>query len=204
MTSLFPAGAGGQGPKGPVREPLHPDERDGSRYAPKPPSERGREPEPHRGVGVFRFAGCGLGVTLALVLLVGVVIAIGYLRDDPGRNPAPAGYRDAVCAGFSSLEQGTQALERGVAATSAAERNEAWRDVVDAVADADAVLTDLPAWDPGRSLDELLGSQIITLTNGAAVLRDGDASIDLEIAREVNDIGHDQLANARYGFTCSD
>lgn len=202
MTSLFPAGAGDQGPKGPIREPLHPDERDGSRFAPKPPSERGTQSERPPGVGVFRYAGCGLGATIALVAMVSLLLGLGYLRDDPSRNPAPAGYATAVCTAFEQLGDGVDALQRGVEASAGTGRTDAARDVERAVEDANATLVDLPTWDPGRSIDELLGSQIITLTNGFAALADGTATEDLRIAREVDEIGREQLASGRYGFTC--
>ena len=72
--------------------------------------------EARRGVGIFRFAGWGWGFTIALVLFVGAIVLVGYLRDDPGRNPAPAGYATAVCAAVEELSEGTRALERGVEA----------------------------------------------------------------------------------------
>ena len=137
-------------------------------YAPRPPSERAKEPETPRGVGVFRLAGWGWGFTIALALLVGAVVLIGYLREDPGRNPAPAAYATAVCAAFDELSAGTRALESGVAADGdPAERATAAAEVERHVAAADEALTDLPEWEPGHSLDEVIGSQIITLTNGA-------------------------------------
>ncbi|MGI8830384.1 MAG: hypothetical protein ACR2I5_11525 [Candidatus Limnocylindria bacterium] len=176
--------------------------RDRSQYAPRPPSEREQEPEPPRGVGVFRYAGCGLGFSIALAVLVGVVLLLGYLRDDPGRNPAPDAYRDAVCSAFASLGQGTEALQRGAGSEASAERRAASVDVDDAVEAANATLTDLPEWEPGRSLDELLGSQIITLTNAAEALRSGDASEDLVIALEVDELARQQLESGRYGFVC--
>ena len=72
------------------------------------------------------------------------------------------------------------------------------------VAAADEALTDLPEWQPGRSLDELIGSQIITLTNGAAALAEGEAADeDLEIAVEVDRLGREQLTDGRYVFDCS-
>ncbi len=154
-------------------------------------------------MGLFRFAGCGLGLTIALVLTVGVVTLIGYLRDDPGRNPAPAAYRTAVCAAFEELSEGTRALERGVDVDDAAEREMAARAVERHVAAANDALTDLPVWEPGRSLDELLGSQIITLTNGATSLADGGAAQDLAIALEIEAGGREQLSSGRYGFDCS-
>lgn len=204
MTSLFPPGAGGQGPKGPVREPLHADERDGTRYAPRPPSERDAVPEPRRGVGIFRYAGCGLGFTIALASVVGVLLIIGYLRDDPGRNPAPAGYRAAACEAFGHLSDATAALGQGAEAGTAAARVATARAVDADVAAANAALTDLPAWEPGRSLDQLLGSQIITLTNAAESLRVGNSvTDDLAIARDVDEIGREQLSSGRYGFDCS-
>lgn len=177
-------------------------QRDGSRYAPKPPSERGEPPARPPGVGVFRFAGCGLGASIAIFLLVAVVLALGYLRDDPGRNPAPAGYQAAVCIAFEQLSGGVDALQGGVEASGRSDREAAAREVELAVEDANVALANLPFWEPGRSFDELLGSQIITLTNGAAALADATATEDLRIAHEVDEIGREQLATGRYGFTC--
>jgi len=168
-------------------------------YAARPPSERAKEPEKRRGVGVFRYAGCGWGATLALFLFVGVVVLIGYLRDDPGRNPAPESYRTAVCAASAELSQGTRALERGVESGEDAAATE----VEQHVAAANDALTDLPAWEPGRALDELLGSQIITLTNGAGSLESGPVEEDLEIARDVDADIRTRLEDGRYGFECS-
>ena len=187
---------------GTTGKPSDADERDGDPYAPRPPSERPRRSEPPRGVGVFRIAGWGWGFTIALFGLVGLVLLVGYLRDDPGRNPAPSAYRTAVCAAFTELSAGTRALERGVADDDVTARAAA-REIEDHVAAANQALQDLPVWEPGRSLDELLGSQIITLTNGAAALREGSAEADLEIAQEVDATGTEQLADGRYGFGCS-
>jgi hypothetical protein len=205
VTSLSPPGAGGGDPKGPIREPLHHDERAGRPpgSAP-PPSERGSVEPDHRGVGVFRLAGWGWGVSLALALLVGLVIMVGYLRDDPGRNPAPAGYRTAVCAAFTELDAGTDALERGVAKRDEVELREAAKEEVHGhVSAASAALTGLPEWLPGRSLDELLGAQIITLTNGAGALESGPVEDDLEAAQEIDAEIRGQLESGRYGFGCS-
>jgi hypothetical protein len=63
-------------------------------------------------------------------------------------------------------------------------------------------LVGLPDWEPGRSLNELLGSQIITLSNGAAALESGPAEEDLEVARTADAEGRDALSDGRYGFTC--
>jgi hypothetical protein len=173
---------------------------------PRPPSERATEPEAPAGVGVFRLAGWGWGFTIALALLVGGVVLLGYLREDPGRNPAPAAYRTAVCSAFDELSAATRALERGVEANASGGLNVGANiaaEVERHVAAADEALTDLPEWGPGRSLDELIGSQIITLTNGAAAQAEGDASQDLEAALEVDAIGREQLNDGRYGFDCS-
>jgi hypothetical protein len=203
VTSVSPPGAGGGDPKGPVREPLHPDERDANRYAPRPPSERGAEPERPAGVGLFRLAGWGWGVTIALALLVGAVILVGYLRDDPGRNPAPAAYRTAVCAAFAELRAATDALERGVAKRDdPAQRDVAAREIEGRVAAANQALADLPDWVPGRSLDEQLGAQIISLLNGAGALESGPVEEDLEAARTADAQAGEQLSDGRYGFTC--
>ena len=173
-------------------------------FAPRPPSEREKGPEDREGIGVFRFAGCGLGVTLALVLLVALIVLVGYLRDDPGRNPAPAAYRTAVCVAFEQLSAATRALEQGVATADDAEaRATAATEIEQHLAAANEALTDLPVWEPGRSLDELLASQIITLTNGSVALVDGSAEKDLAFAQEVDAFARDELSGGRYGFDCS-
>jgi hypothetical protein len=203
VTSLSPLGLGDNDPKGPAQEPLHPDERDASRYAPKPPSERGSEPERPPGVGLFRMAGWGWGLSVALALLVGAVIVIGSLRDDPTRNPAPAAYRTAVCAASAELIAGTDALERGVAKRDdPAQREIAEAAVARHISSAVEALDGLPEWVPGRSLDELLGAQIITLTNGAGALESGPVEEDLEAARNAGAQAGEQLADGRYGFSC--
>ena len=171
---------------------------------PRPPSERGTKPERRDGVGVFRLAGWGWGFTIALFLIVGALMLIGYLRDDPGRNPAPAGYRDAVCAASAELSGGTEALAAGVANREVvAERNAARAEIEEHVANAVAALAGLPEWTPGRSLDEQLGAQIITLSNGAVALESGPAEEDLEAARTVDAQLRDQVSNGSYGFDCS-
>jgi hypothetical protein len=205
LTSLFPPGAGGGDPKGPIRQPLHPDERAGRPAAGSapPPSERGTIEPPHRGIGLFRLAGWGWGLTIALALLVGLVMVVGYLRDDPGRNPAPAAYRSAVCAAYAELSAGVAAFDRAIPVRDdRTQREAAQREIDGHVAAANDALTALPVWTPGRSLDELLGSQIITLTNGAAALDEGPAEEDLEAAEVINQQAGEQLSSRRYGFTC--
>jgi hypothetical protein len=208
VVSLLPPGAGDQGPKGPIREPLHPDERAGRvpGSAP-PPSERGTVEPDHRGVGVFRLAAWGWGFTIAIALLVGIVIVIGYLRDDPGRNPAPAAYRQAVCAAAGELAAGTDALGAAVeAGDDPAARDDAAREVETRIGAANDALTDLPDWSPGRSLNELLGAQIITLTNGAGAFADDPVAVtvteDLAAARTTDAEIAESLEGDRYGFDC--
>jgi hypothetical protein len=184
-------------------DPEKPAERNSDPYAARPPSERPKKAEPAPGVGVFRLAGWGWGFTIALFLLVGLVVVVGTLRDDAGRNPAPATYRVAVCTAFEELSAGTRALERGAGDDDPAARASAADEVDGHVEAANDALTDLPVWEPGRSLDELLGSQIITLTNGADALRDGSPEQDLELAIGVDASGREQLADGRYGFDCS-
>lgn len=170
---------------------------------PLPPSERGTAPDRPDGVGLFRLAGWGWGITIALFLVVGSVMLIGYLRDDPGRNPAPAAYRVAVCDAFAELSAGTEALEVGLAGRDDPElRDAAIAEIRERVDAAGAALAGLPDWEPGRFLNELLGSQIITLSNGAAALDSGPADEDLEIARTADEQGREALSDGRYGFTC--
>ncbi len=186
-----------------MSRPVERKDADSRHVAPRPPSERGREPEERRGIGVFRFAGCGWRVTIFVAALVGVIVLIGYLRGDPERNPAPAGYADAVCAAFGELSAGTDALERGVEGPAhRGARETAAHDVEQHIAAANRAITDLPRWDPGAPLEELLGSQIITLTNAAADLPDGGAGADLDIARDVDATATEHLASGRYGFDC--
>lgn len=170
---------------------------------PLPPSEREKAPDRPDGVGLFRLAGWGWGFTIALFLAVGSVMLIGYLRDDPGRNPAPAAYRVAVCDAFAELSAGTEALEQGVAERDDPDQREAARAEIEAHVDsAGRALSGLPDWEPGRLLNELIGSQIITLSNGAAALESGPAEEDLEVARTADAQGREALSDGRYGFTC--
>ena len=183
------------------------NEPNDDRSAPRPPSERAKEPGAHPGVGLFRLAGWGWGFTIAIAVLVGAIVLFGYLREDPGRNPAPAAYRTAVCTAFDELSAATRSLQAGVDANAIGASNGRATfaaEVEGHVAAADEALIDLPEWEPGRSLDELIGSQIITLTNGAAALAEGEAADqDLEIALEVDAIGREQLSDGHYGFDCS-
>lgn len=171
----------------------------GPQGAAPPPSERDAVTPGHRGVGVFRIAAWGWAVTIALALLVGIVIVVGYLRDDPGRNPAPAGYARAVCVAASELAAGTAALEGGIE-TRAPVAARVVEGRVDGAVDA---LADLPEWVPGRALDELLGAQIITLTNGAAALAADDDRV-VDDARAASEIADEIAArlDGRYGFSC--
>ena len=171
--------------------------------APPPSERRDRKPERPEGVGLFRLAGWGLGVTIALALLIGLVVLVGYLRDDPGRNPAPEAYRDAVCAAADELAAATEALARGVAKRDdPAARATAAAEVESRMAAANDAITGLPHWNPGRSLDELLGAQIIALSNGAGALESGPVEEDLAAAEGQQAEIDRQLSDARYGFTC--
>ena len=164
---------------------------------PLPPSERGTAPDRPDGVGLFRLAGWGWGFTIALFLVVGSVMLIGYLRDDPGRNPAPAAYRVAVCDAFAELSAGTEALELGSpTATIRHCVKPRWPRSRPTWIPPDSALAGLPDWEPGRSLNELLGSQIITLSNGAAALESGPAEEDLEVARTADAQGRRRCPTA--------
>ena len=170
-----------------------------------PPSERepGARPERPDAVGVFRLAGWGWGLSIALFLLVGLVVAVGYLRDDPGRNPAPDAYVASVCAAAEETAAGATALAAGIDVRGdAVARQEARLAVLARVDAANEALADLPDWSPGRPLNELLASQIITLTNGAEALDGGPADEDLEASRATRADLEEQLASGRYGFTC--
>lgn len=182
-----------------------PDPSSGDYTPPRPPSERGAAPDRPDAVGLFRLAGWGWGFTIALFVMVGSVMLIGYLRDDPGRNPAPADYRTAVCDAFAELSAGTEALGRGVAGRDdPAQREAVMSEITEHVDAAGSALAGLPDWAPGRFLNELLGAQIITLSNGAAALESGPAEEDLEVARTVDAQGRESLSDGRYGFTCAD
>lgn len=155
-----------------------------------PPSER-RAARGGRS-NVLRLAGWGVGLTLGLAIFVTLVLLVAYLRNDPGRNPVPAGYREAACAAFTELGAGVTALERG-------DEDEV-RERLDA---ANAAVTDLPSWAPGEPFNELLASLIITLTNGADALAAGEnAAEEIESARTLDDAGRRQLAEGAYGFDC--
>jgi hypothetical protein len=170
---------------------------------PLPPSERGTAPDRPEGVGLFRLAGWGWGFTIALFLVVGSVMLIGYLRDDPGRNPPPAAYQFAVCEAFAELSAATEALELGVAGRDDPEQRAAAMAEIEAhLESAGGALAGLPEWAPGRFLNELLGAQIITLSNGAAALESGPVEEDLEVARTADTQGREALSDGRYGFTC--
>ena len=138
--------------------------------APRPPSERPKEPEAPRGVGLFRLAGWGWGFSIALAVLVAAIVLVGYLREDPAAEPGADAPTERQCAPRSTSS--ARPRTRWSAASrpmtdprSARPPRRTWNGTLLA---ADEALTDLPEWVPGRSLNELIGSQIITLTNGAA------------------------------------
>ena len=106
-------------------------------------------------------------------------------------------------AAVPELSAGTDALARGVEnRDDPAEREAAAAEVVSLVAAADDALADLPDWVPGGALNELIGSQIITLTNGGAALEEGPVEEDLAMAQAVDAEIAEQLASGRYGFSC--
>lgn len=155
-----------------------------------PPSERHRQKAGRS--SVLRLAGWGVGLSLALAILVAFVLLVGYFRNDPGRNPAPEAYRDGACAAFTELSAGVAALE---------ERDE--ENVRRRLEAANEAVSDLPSWAPGEPFDELLASQIITLTNGAdALAADEEPELEIESARTLDDAGRRQLADGAYGFDC--
>ena len=176
----------------------------GSAPPPSERDEREREAEPERrAVGVFRLARWGWRVTIVLGLIVVVLVVIGVLRADPTRNPAPDAYPTAVCAAASELSAGTDALARGVEQREdETARAEAAAEIEARVAAANDAVSDLPEWAPGRAIEELIGSQIITLTNGAAALESGPAEQDLDIARQVDADLRSQLTDGHLGFRC--
>lgn len=127
-------------------------------------------------------------VTLLLLAAVGLVILFGWLRDDPGRNPPPAGYPLAACGAFRELTAATDALAADDPATVNA-----------AITRADQSLAKLPSWEPGRGFEDLLASLLGTLLD-ATTAAPSDAR--LETAQELVASGHAALVQRRYGFDC--
>ncbi|MGH2446852.1 MAG: hypothetical protein ACRDGD_12565 [Candidatus Limnocylindria bacterium] len=170
-----------------------------------PPSEReGQDRDERRrgGIGLFGLAGWGWGLTIGLFVFVGAILLVGYIRNDPGRNPAPAAYSEAVCAAWAELGMGVEALAEGVESDDDAVRSRASERVEASVVEATHLLDELPAWAPGEPLNELLAEQIIGLANGATSLRSGGGSEELERVRELDAIGRERLADDSYGFSC--
>ncbi len=127
-------------------------------------------------------------MTLLLLAGVGLVILFGWLRDDPGRDPPPAGYPPAACGAFRELTAATDALAADDLATVKA-----------AIARADDSLAELPSWEPGRGFEDLLASLLATLLD-ATTAAPSDAR--LETAQELVSSGHVALVERRYGFDC--
>jgi hypothetical protein len=115
------------------------------------------------------------------------VLLVGWLRNDAGRNPPPAGYAEAACAAFAHLSAGTDALADGDPATVNAE-----------ISSADSSLASLPAWEPGRAFEDLLASLLATLLQATTAPSDGS----LETARNLVADVRAALAERRYGFDC--
>ena len=187
-----------------VTSPDPPTRVGGRDYIPPlPPSERGTAPDRPDGVGLFRLAGWGWGFTIALFLVVGSVMLIGYLRDDPGRNPAPAAYRVAVCDAFAELSAGTEALELGVAGRDdpRAARGRDGRDR--GPRGFRQQRTGRPAGLGARALPERAAREPDHhALQRAAALESGPAEEDLEVARTADAQGREALSDGRYGFTC--
>lgn len=215
MTSLFPPGAGagpgGGDPKGPVREPLHPDELAGR---PRPTFEPGEAPD-RPGVGLFRHMSWGWWVTLALALGVVAIIVFGLVRTDPARNPAPAAYVTQGCAAFGELSEGTDALGAAVDVGDDRVRFASAAAVVDAhVAAAGDAIGQLPSWPPGEQFEQLLASLLITLLEGSGAVPsendDGFLAPDeltpeerVAVAENLVAEGREMLDGERLGFSCA-
>ena len=166
-----------------------------------PPSERGGAAPGDWFRSTRRIAEWGWGVTIALALLVGVILVVGYLRNDPGRNPAPTAYREAVCAAFDKLTLATEALtEANAGAHDTNVRSQGIGATNRHLVAASELLEDLPDWAPGEPFNELIASHIVGLADGAAALRSGQ--IDMERITELNAAGHRQLTDGSLGFTC--
>lgn len=120
--------------------------------------------------------------------MVGLILLVGWLRNDPGRNPPPNGYAEAACAVFGHLAAGTDALADEDLATVTAE-----------IGQADESLTRLPAWEPGHGFEDLLGSLLATLLDATTA---GPNDARLETAQNLVAGGSADLAQRRYGFDC--
>jgi hypothetical protein len=115
------------------------------------------------------------------------VLLVGWLRNDPGRNPPPAGYPPAACTAFGHLASATDALAAGDLPTVSAE-----------ISRADESLASLPAWEPGRGLEDLFASLLATLLQATTAPND----TSLETAQNLVADGRAALAERRYGFDC--
>jgi hypothetical protein len=120
--------------------------------------------------------------------VVGLVLLIGWVRNDPGRNPAPAGYPPAACAAFRELTAATDALAAGDLAAVRAH-----------ISRADDSLASLPAWEPGRGFEDLLASLLATLLDATTADSSGAR---LEVVQSLVASGRAALAERRYGFDC--
>lgn len=116
------------------------------------------------------------------------MLLVGWLRNDPGRNPPPLGYPDAACAAFSDLAAGTDALAGEDLATVNAE-----------ISRADQALARLPAWEPGHGFEDLLATLLATLLD-ASTAAPSDAR--LKTAQSLVAAGSADLVQRRYGFDC--
>jgi len=126
--------------------------------------------------------------TLLLLAVVGIVLLVGWLRTDPGRNPPPPGYAEAACAAFGHLATGTDALADDDLATVTTE-----------IGRADDSLTTLPAWEPGHGFEDLLASLLATLLDATTP---GPSDARLETAQDLVAVGSADIAQRRYGFDC--
>ncbi|MDQ2933599.1 MAG: hypothetical protein M3R49_01220 [Chloroflexota bacterium] len=126
--------------------------------------------------------------TLVLLAVVGLVLLIGWLRNDPGRSPPPAGYPPAACAAFRELTAATDAFAAGDLAAVSAD-----------ISRADGSVASLPAWEPGRDFEALLASLLVTLLDATTA---GPSDARLEVAQNLVANGRTMLAERRYGFDC--
>ena len=145
-------------------------------------------------------------MTLLLAAIVVAIVAYGFIRADPERNPAPATYRDAACAALDELSLAIGALGDAVDdGTSADAAGELATEAETHVSAANDALVGLPEWPPGELLDELLGGMLLDSLNAIEAIREGDietARADQGSAANALAAAERAMADGQYGFDC--